>query len=71
MTTEPKKPEPKKPEPESKPGPVMSGLSDKSGPIPMYFFENDLPYNSNTDTSPGSLYDRIGKRVEADKAKKK
>jgi hypothetical protein len=37
--------------------------------IPLSHFENDPPPGDDVDTSPGSMYDRLGKIVE--EAKKK
>lgn len=47
----------------------------KLGPIPPDNWDNDLPYNPDTDTTPGSLADYAsnlikGKKDEKDKDKK-
>ena len=42
----------------------------KVGPIPPDNWDNDLPYNPDTDTSPGSLADFASKLIKGDKAGK-
>lgn len=34
------------------------------GPIPADHFDDDLPFNPDTDKSPGSLFDDIAKRIK-------
>jgi hypothetical protein len=39
----------------------------KVGPIPPDNWDNDLPYNPDTDTSPGSLSDFASKLIKGEK----
>jgi hypothetical protein len=39
----------------------------KVGPIPPDNWDNDLPYNPDTDTSPGSIADFANKLIKGDK----
>jgi len=42
---------------------------DKLGPIPPEHWDNDLPFDPNIDTSPGSLYDEIMRRIDKEQAR--
>jgi len=61
-----------KPKPSDKEGTgPPEPVSSVNGPLPLDHLDNDYRFNPDTDTSPGSQYDDLGKLISQPAAPKK